>query len=67
MEGLLQAAACVHDEIVIECDEGKANKAEAWVKEAMVDGMDEVFNGPRAEEPRMPVEVERQIAKTWAR
>jgi hypothetical protein len=32
----------------------------------MVDGMDEALNGPRAEGPRVPVEVETQIAKSWA-
>jgi hypothetical protein len=44
MEGLLQAVACGHDEIVIECDEVEANKGEAWVKKAMVDGMAQVLN-----------------------
>jgi hypothetical protein len=53
----------VHDEIVVECGEGDANKAEAWLKKAMVDGMDEVLNGPRAEVPRVPVEVETQFAR----
>jgi hypothetical protein len=33
---------------------------------AMVDGMDEVLNGPETGDARMPVEVETQIAKTWA-
>jgi hypothetical protein len=33
----------------------------------MIDGMEEVLNGPRAEGPRGPVEVETQVAKSWAR
>jgi len=58
--------ACVHDEIVIECAEDKAEKAKAWLERAMIDGMDEVLNGPDVEGPRVPVEVETKIAKTWA-
>ena len=34
----------VHDEIVVECDEGDAEKVEDWLKKAMVDGMDAVVN-----------------------
>jgi DNA polymerase I len=59
--------ACVHDEIVVECDEDKAEKVETWLKTAMIDGMDRVLNGPDVAGPRMPVEVETQIGKTWAR
>ncbi len=56
--------ATVHDEIVVECDESDSEKVEAWLKKAMVDGMDEVLNG--AGGPRVPVEVETRVAKTWA-
>jgi hypothetical protein len=28
---------------MIECDEGDANKAEAWLKKSMVDEMDQVL------------------------
>jgi len=52
----------VHDEIVVECDEGEAEKVEAWLKEAMVDGMDDVVN---ADEPRVPIEVEASVSQTW--
>jgi hypothetical protein len=31
----------------------------------MIDGMNEVLNGPSVEWPRVPVEVETQIGKTW--
>jgi DNA polymerase I len=58
--------ACVHDEIVVECDEDKAEKAKTWLEKAMIDGMDEVLNGPGVGDPRVPVEVETQIGKTWA-
>jgi DNA polymerase-1 len=52
----------VHDEIVVECDEGDAEKVEAWLKNAMVDGMDAVVN---ATEPCVPIEVETFVAETW--
>ena len=56
----------VHDEIVVECDERDAEEVEVWLKEAMVDGMEEVLNGQGAKRLRVPVEVEAEIAKTWA-
>jgi DNA polymerase-1 len=56
----------VHDEIVVECEEADAQKVEAWLERAMIDGMDEVLNGPVAEGPRVPVEVEARNAETWA-
>ena len=58
--------ACVHDEIVVECDEDKAEKVKAWLEKAMIDGMEEVLNGPGVGGPRVPVEVETQPGKSWA-
>jgi len=58
--------ACVHDEILVECDEDEAKKVKAWLEKAMIDGMDGVLNGPTVGGPRVPVEVETQIGKTWA-
>jgi DNA polymerase-1 len=58
--------ACVHDEIVVECGEDEAEKVKAWLEKAMIDGMDEAINGPDVEGPRVPVEVETQVAKSWA-
>jgi DNA polymerase I-like protein with 3'-5' exonuclease and polymerase domains len=58
--------ACVHDEIVVECDEEEAEKVATWLEKAMVDGMDEVLNAPHAGGPHVQVEVETQIGKTWA-
>ena len=60
------SVACVHDEIVVECDEDKAEKVEASLEKAMIDGMDRVLNGPEVGGLRVPVEVETQIGKTWA-
>jgi DNA polymerase I-like protein with 3'-5' exonuclease and polymerase domains len=56
----------VHDEIVVECDEGDAKKVEAWLKRAMVDGMDGVLNAPVVEGPLVPIDVEVESARTWA-
>jgi DNA polymerase I-like protein with 3'-5' exonuclease and polymerase domains len=58
--------ACVHDEIVVECEEDEAEKVRAWLEKAMIEGMGEVLNGPEVGEPRVPIEVETQIGKTWA-
>jgi DNA polymerase I-like protein with 3'-5' exonuclease and polymerase domains len=52
----------VHDEIVIECDVDRAKEAKDWLVRAMKDGMDAVVN---KEEPRVPIEVEASISKTW--
>jgi DNA polymerase I len=56
----------VHDEIVVECDEDKAEEAQAWLKAAMVKGMERALNDPGAEGPGVPVEVEIKIGKSWA-
>jgi DNA polymerase-1 len=57
----------VHDEIVVECDEGDAEKVEACLKKAMEDGMDEVVNsGLDTEHPDLvPIEVDVEILKSW--
>jgi DNA polymerase I-like protein with 3'-5' exonuclease and polymerase domains len=52
----------VHDEIVVECGEREAEKVEAWLKKAMVDGMDAVVN---VTEPQVPIDVEVTVSKTW--
>jgi DNA polymerase-1 len=57
--------ACVHDEILVECDEDQTEKVKAWLEEAMIEGMEEVINGSEAGTTRAPVEVETQIGKTW--
>jgi DNA polymerase-1 len=48
----------VHDEIVVECDQGQADAVAAWLKAAMVEAMAPLV------EP-VPVEVEVKVARTW--
>jgi DNA polymerase-1 len=48
----------VHDEIVVECDHGEADSVSHWLKQAMIDGMDNFANP-------VPVEVEVSVASTW--
>jgi DNA polymerase-1 len=48
----------VHDEIVVECDQGQADAVAAWLKAAMVEAMAPLI------EP-VPVEVEVNVAQTW--
>jgi DNA polymerase I-like protein with 3'-5' exonuclease and polymerase domains len=54
-----------HDEIVVECDESDVKKAEAWLKKAMEEGMDEVVNNLKVDSPPVPVEVEVESGRTW--
>jgi DNA polymerase-1 len=49
----------VHDEIVVECDAGRAEAVAAWLKHAMLDGMAPLVRP-------VPVEVEVRAAPTWA-
>lgn len=55
----------IHDEIVVECDEEDAEKVEAWLKKAMIDGMQAALKGAEAGGPRVPVEVELKTGGTW--
>lgn len=57
----------VHDEIVVECDEDQVEAAKVWLKGAMVDGMEEVLNGPAVAGSRVPAEVEVESAGSWVR
>ena len=59
------AILAVHDEIVVECDEKDVEKAEAWLEKAMIDGMDEVVNGLKADGPTVPIEVEVECGRSW--
>ncbi len=56
----------VHDEIVVECAEEEAEKVEAWLKKAMVDGMEAALKGAETEGSRVPVEVETKVGEAWA-
>ena len=48
----------VHDEIVVEVDDGEAEAAKAWLVLAMTDGM-RPFADP------VPVVVEASVQRTW--
>lgn len=41
---------------------GDAEKVEAWLRKAMVDGMDAVVN---ATEPQVPISVEASVSQAW--
>jgi DNA polymerase I-like protein with 3'-5' exonuclease and polymerase domains len=49
----------VHDELVLECDDGQAESVAAWLKTAMIDAMTPLIDP-------VPVEVEVKVARTWA-
>jgi DNA polymerase I-like protein with 3'-5' exonuclease and polymerase domains len=51
--------AFVHDEILVEADAGQADTAAVWLRQAMLDGMAPLLDP-------VPVEVEVQVAATWA-
>lgn len=56
----------LHDEIVVECDEGEAEKVKVWLEKVMKDGMSEVLNESGTVSADDPVEVEIESGKTWA-
>jgi DNA polymerase I-like protein with 3'-5' exonuclease and polymerase domains len=56
----------VHDEIVVECNDDKAEQAECWLKGAMVEGMEWALGDPDGDGLRVSVEVEIKIGKSWA-
>ena len=57
-EAVTAPVLVVHDEIVVECDEGQTDAAAAWLKRAMLDGMAPLV-------APVPVEVEVTAARTW--
>jgi DNA polymerase I len=60
--GAVTVLVC-HDEVVIEGNVEHAADVEAWLKKAMIEGMDTVLNG--MDEGHIPVEVEGRIARSW--
>ena len=58
--------AVVHDGIVVECDEGGAEKVKVWLEKAMLEGMDEVINAPGGGGPTVPIGVAVEGGRTWA-
>jgi DNA polymerase I len=63
--GAVPVIVC-HDEVVVECEAEQAADVKAWLEKMMIEGMEEVLNGPAVEGLCVPVEVETQVAKTWA-
>jgi len=57
----------VHDELVVECPEEQAEEAARFVKEVMVDGMDEIVNpGLNVDHPkRVPIDVDVEPLGSW--
>jgi DNA polymerase I len=60
--GAVPVLVC-HDEVVVECDADKAEEGKEWLVQAMKDGMDAVVN---VKEPRILIEVEASVSKTWS-
>jgi len=60
--GAIPVLVC-HDEVVVECDADKAQKAKEWLEKAMIEGMDVVMNETR--EIDVPAEVEVRITRSW--
>src|SRR3712207_2681719 len=52
-----------HDEVVVECDLEQAADAKAWLKKAMIEGMEAVLNG--TDQVDVLVEVEARISTSW--
>jgi DNA polymerase I len=50
---------CVHDEIVLECDEGEAEQARDWLVDCMERGMQAVLT-------QVPVVVEAKVIRDWS-
>jgi hypothetical protein len=49
--------------VVVECDADKAEDGKRWLVHARKDGMDAVVD---VVEPRILIEVEASISKTWS-
>jgi DNA polymerase I-like protein with 3'-5' exonuclease and polymerase domains len=49
----------IHDELIIEAPEDKADQAADWVKKAMISGMSGLLN-------HVPVEVEVAVCRSYA-
>jgi DNA polymerase-1 len=51
-------ALVVHDEIVVECDQGQAGAVAGWLRQAMLDGIQPLLQ-------RVRVEVDVKVGRTW--
>jgi DNA polymerase I-like protein with 3'-5' exonuclease and polymerase domains len=54
----------LHDELLVECDEGDAKEVETVVVDAMLEAMDDLLN---ADEPRVKLRVDSMISTVWAK
>ena len=63
-EGSAFIVATIHDELLIECDEGDADEILGIVEEAMVEAMNELIN---KDEPKVPIKVEGRVTKIWTK
>jgi DNA polymerase I-like protein with 3'-5' exonuclease and polymerase domains len=54
--------ATLHDELLIECDEGDGEAVLELVSEVMVETMDELIN---KDEPKVPIKAEGRVTKIW--
>jgi DNA polymerase-1 len=62
-QGAVPVLVC-HDEVVLECDAEQAADTKAWLKKAMIEGMEAALNG--TDEVDVPVEVEARIVRSWS-
>jgi DNA polymerase-1 len=60
--GAVPVLVC-HDELVVECDAEQAEDVRAWLKMAMIEGMDAVLNGTYQTD--VPLEVEARTTRSW--
>jgi DNA polymerase-1 len=56
--------ACIHDELLVECEEGEAEAVKEILEGAMLEAANEILN---ADEPRIKIEVEANLSKTWVK
>jgi len=56
--------ASIHDELLVECNEGDGEAVAGGVAEAMLEAADEILN---AEEPKVKIEVDVTIARRWTK
>jgi hypothetical protein len=59
LQGRAELVNCVHDEIIVECDEALAPAVKNEIEQIMMECSGEILNG-------ITIEVEADIANTWA-
>src|SRR5215208_8200657 len=56
--------ASIHDELLVECNEGDAEAVAGVVEASMLEAADEILN---ADEPRVKIEVDVSFNKRWVK